>query len=61
MYIRIVSGTEKERMNSLHGVFTEAELLRDDNILYEYEEIILEEIFEWFNKNLDIPPFSFHA
>ena len=58
MYIRFVAGTEKEKINKLHGPFTEARILRDSNKLYEYEVKVINDIFEWYNNNLPCPPFE---
>jgi len=58
MYIRFVAGNEKEKLNTLHGPFTEARILRDNDKLYEYEVEVINDIFSWYNKNLPCPPFE---
>ena len=58
MFIRFVVGTDDEDHRLLTGVITEARLLRDENQLYPYEEEWLEEIYDWFNSCLPMPPFS---
>ncbi len=58
MYIRFVTGSETEKLNNLHGPFTEARLLRDNNTLYGYEVVTINSIFEWYNTNLPCPPFE---
>lgn len=58
MYIRFVVGSEKEDPKWLHGVITEARLLKDENKLYEYEIKIVDDVFEWFNQNLPCPSFE---
>ena len=58
MYIRFVAGTETDKINKLHGPFTEARVLRDDNNLYDYEVETINNIFEWYNKNLPCPPYD---
>jgi hypothetical protein len=58
MYIRFVVGAEQEKLNELHGPFTEARLLRDEGALYEYEVTRINEIFDWFNDHMPCPPYS---
>ena len=58
MYIRFVVGTEKERIDTLHGPFTEAKILRDSQLLHGFEVDRINEIFLWFNEQLPCPPFE---
>ena len=58
MYIRFVTGSETDKINNLHGPFTEARILRDNDNLYDYEVITINDIFEWYNNNLPCPPFE---
>ena len=58
MFVRFVVGTSAENPAWLTGVITEARILRDQGELHNYEESLLEEVFEWFNSNLPCPPFK---
>jgi len=37
MYIRFIAGSEKEKLNVLHGPITELRMLLDEESLYEYD------------------------
>ncbi|MCA9100380.1 MAG: hypothetical protein KDA63_04465, partial [Planctomycetales bacterium] len=58
MYIRFVVGSDGEDHRYLTGVVTEARLLRDEGCLDVHEIEWLEEVFEWFNENVPVPPYS---
>jgi hypothetical protein len=58
MYIRFVVGTEADHHRSLTGIITEARILRDEGGLNPDQAFWLEEMYEWFNTNLPVPPFS---
>lgn len=58
MFVRFVVGGDGEDHRYLTGVITEARLLRDVNLLAEHENVWLEEIFDWFNDNVPVPPYS---
>lgn len=58
MFIRFVVGADDENHRSLSGIFTEANLLKEDGNLSPYEEEWLEEVFGWFNSHLPCPPFA---
>ena len=58
MFIRFVVGTDDESHRMQTGVITEARILRDENKLHSYEEVWLEDIYDWFNLHLPQPPFS---
>ena len=58
MFVRFVVGAEAENAYWLTGVFVEARILRDDGRLFRHEVEWLEEVLEWFNRNLPCPPFQ---
>ena len=58
MYLRFVVGGEDEHHNLLTGIIAESRLLRDKDVLTDYECENLENIYEWFNNNLPCPPFD---
>lgn len=58
MFVRFVVGIEGEHHRSLTGIITESRLLRDTGVLTQDEDRWLEEVYEWFNANLPLPPFS---
>ena len=58
MYIRFVVGKDGENHRLLNGVITEARILRDNYGLENYQIEQLEELYEWLNENLPVPPFS---
>jgi hypothetical protein len=58
MYVRFVVGRDGEDHRFLTGVITEARLLRDEGLLLPHETDWLEELFEWFNDNVPVPPYS---
>ena len=57
-YIRFAVGTDTDNIDTLTGIFTEARFLRDDNLLSNHEEELLQETYDWFNENLSSPPWS---
>ncbi|GEP45966.1 hypothetical protein [Brevifollis gellanilyticus] len=57
-FIRFVVGTNQERASQQSGVVTELRLLKESGDLPEYEHAHVEEIFEWLNEHLPVPPFS---
>ena len=58
MFVRFVVGGDGEDHRYLTGVITEARLLRDEGRLTEYESAWLEQIFQWFNQSMPVPPYS---
>ena len=56
-YIRFICDDE-ENGHDATGIVTTARALLDMGDLYDYEEELLEEHFEWLNDNLPCPPFS---
>ena len=58
MFVRFVVGADGDHHRSLTGIITEARLLRDRGGLNQDRVFWLEEIYEWFNANLLVPPFS---
>src|SRR5262245_45663800 len=58
MFVRLVVGKEGEDHRELTGVITEARELRDSGRLASYESDLLEEVYEWLNTNLPVPPYS---
>jgi hypothetical protein len=58
MYVRFVVGSDGDDHRQLTGIFTEARMLRDDDLLADYEADWLQETFDWFNENLPVPPYS---
>lgn len=57
MFLRFVAGTAADNPFRLDGVFTVAEDLRAEGLLYAFEERYLEEVFAWFQEHLPCPPF----
>jgi hypothetical protein len=57
MYIRFVYETIYDRGLSC-GPFTGVNELYKENKLEEYERQLVEEIFEWYKKNLKVPDFQ---
>jgi hypothetical protein len=58
MYLRFVAGTESEGARNQNGIFTELQILKEDNKLFNYQIEYLEDTFKYFNDNLPIPPYS---
>ena len=58
MFLRFVVGADGEDHRQLTGVIAEARLLRDDGLLYDYEDAWLQAQFDWFNANVPVPPYS---
>jgi hypothetical protein len=58
MFIRLVVGHDREHHRSLTGIVTEARLLGDQGGLEQGEADRLEDVYEWLNSNLPLPPFS---
>lgn len=57
-FIRFVVGSESDSPRTQSGLFTEAECLRKKDLLQPYQVEVVKEIFEYFNKNLPVPPYS---
>lgn len=55
MFVRFVTAEVHEESHKEIGVFQSAYRLRDNDLLSEEDELILQEIRDWFNKNLDKP------
>lgn len=58
MFIRFVVGSDGQHHKELTGIFTEARLLRERGALSAEEEIRLEELYDWFNDHVPVPPFA---
>ncbi len=58
MFIRFVVGTDGDYHRDLTGVVTEARLLRDAGGLSLNETDELEDLYDWFNERLPVPPYS---
>jgi len=58
MYIRFVVGTDSEDHRRMTGIFVETRLLCERGALQTYEIERLQEINDWFNEHLPVPPFS---
>ena len=55
MYVRFVTAEHDEESHQELGVFQSVYRLRDTGGLTDYEETHLEEVREWFNRNLEKP------
>jgi len=55
MYLRFVVEQIDERTGKYAGIFTLAYYLRDENRLTKHEESCVQELIDWFKKNLPIP------
>ena len=51
-------GSDGEYHRDLTGIITEARLLRDRGGLAVEEAARLEDLYDWFNATLPVPPFS---
>ena len=58
MFIRFVVGTDGDYHRDLTGIVTEARLLRDAGELSPNETEQLENLYDWFNERLPVPPYS---
>lgn len=58
MYLRIVVGLESDSPRKLVGLFTEVTHLKNNNILFDYEVDLANQIFDFYNENLPCPPFQ---
>lgn len=56
MFIRFVVGGDDEHHRLLTGIFAEARILRDENKLDRHEEQWLEDICDWYDTHLPLPP-----
>lgn len=57
-YIRFVVGTESDSPRSQTGLFTELKYLLEEDVLQPYQQELVQEVFDYFNKELPIPPYS---
>ncbi|MBI1286148.1 MAG: hypothetical protein GC178_01075 [Flavobacteriales bacterium] len=57
-YIRFVVGSESDSPRIQNGLFTEIEHLKSEGKLQPYQVDIIKEVFEYFNENLPVPPYS---
>ena len=57
-FVRFVVGTNQESAREQSGVVTELRLLRETVVLAKYEHTQIEDLFEWLNEHLPVPPFS---
>ena len=58
MYLRFVAGIDSESAKKQNGLFTEIQSLKDDQLLLDYQYELVKEVFDYFNKNLPIPPYK---
>ena len=58
MFVRFVVGSDGQHHKELTGVLTRARLLRDRGDLTAEEAARLGDVYEWFNDNVPVPPFS---
>jgi hypothetical protein len=57
-FIRFVVGYESDSPRIQSGLLTEIESLRSNGHLEPYQMKMVKGIFEYFNKNLPVPPYS---
>ena len=58
MFVRFVVGHDREHHRGLTGIITEARFLCDGGRLDPHEREQLEEVYEWLNANVPVPPYS---
>ena len=58
MFVRFVVGSDGQHHKELTGIITEARLLRERGELTTDEEDLLEDLYEWFNEHVPVPPFE---
>ena len=58
VFVRFVVGSDGQYHKELTGIFTEARVLREQGELSADEDAQLEELYEWFEARVPIPPFS---
>ena len=58
VFVRFVVGSDGQHHKELTGVFAEARLLREQSVLSAEEDARLEEVYEWFNAHVPVPPWS---
>ncbi|MDH7447235.1 hypothetical protein QBK95_16455 [Aquimarina sp. 2201CG14-23] len=57
-YLRFVASVDSEEARNQNGLFTELQILKDKNQLFDYQIGFLEDTFIYFNDNLPVPPYS---
>lgn len=58
MFVRFVVGSDGQHHKELTGIFTEARFLRERGELTAEEDARLEDLYEWFEEHVPVPPFS---
>jgi hypothetical protein len=58
VFVRFVVGSDGQHHKELTGIITEARFLRDRGELTTDEEGRLEDLYDWFNENVPVPPFD---
>jgi len=58
MYLRFVVGNDSTSLQKQFGLFSEVEDLRYNGGLEDYQRRLVKEIFNYFNSNLPVPPYS---
>jgi hypothetical protein len=58
MFIRFVVGVDSDSPRIQNGLFTEAADLKKRGLLAPYQEVLVNEIFSFFNSNLPCPPYN---
>lgn len=57
-YIRFVVGVETESAHVQTGLFTEINALKQGGELMDYEEKMVQDTFDYYNKHLPVPPYD---
>lgn len=57
-FVRFVVGTNQSPARLQTGVVAELRMLRESGDLPPYEHAHVEELFDWLNRNLRVPPFE---
>lgn len=58
MYLRFVVGIDNESAHRQDGLFTEINRLKNDDLLMDYQNKLVEDTFKCFNDNLPVPPYK---
>ena len=58
MFVRFVVGSDGQYHKELAGLFAEARLLRERDVLTAEEDARLANVYEWFQAHVPVPPFS---
>ena len=58
VFVRFVVGAEGQFHKELTGIFAETRFLREQGVLTAEEDARLEALYEWFEDQVPVPPFS---